>query len=95
MGIISEDFLIVYQIFFSPKVKRSVLISNEHSICELPHELSNNLRLAYNMGIISEDLLTVYQIFFSPQVKRRALISNEHSIYEVPHKLPNNLRLKS
>ena len=42
MGII---FLILYKILFSPQVKRSVIISNKHGICELPHEFLNNLRL--------------------------------------------------
>ena len=32
-------------IFFSPPVKRSVIISNKHGIYELPHELPNDLRL--------------------------------------------------
>ena len=33
-------------IFFSPQVKQSVtIISNKHSIYELPHGLSNDLRL--------------------------------------------------
>ena len=33
------------QSFFSPQVKRGVIISNKHSIYELPHELPNNSRL--------------------------------------------------
>ena len=33
----------VYQIFFSPQVKRSVLISNQHGKYELPHEFPNDL----------------------------------------------------
>ena len=37
MDIIFEDFLILYQNFFSPQVKRSVIISNKHGIYELPH----------------------------------------------------------
>ena len=45
MGIIFCDFLILYQIFFSPQVERSVIISNKHGIYELPHELPNDLRL--------------------------------------------------
>ena len=32
-----------HQIFFSPKVKWSAIISNKHGIYELLHELSNNL----------------------------------------------------
>ena len=34
-----------YQIFLSPQVKRSAIISNKHGIYELPHELLNDLRL--------------------------------------------------
>ena len=45
MGIIFRDFLIFYQVFFSPQVKQSVIISNKHGIYELPHELTNDLRL--------------------------------------------------
>ena len=43
--IIFWDFLIFDQIFLSPQVKRSVIISNKHGIYELPHEFSNNWRL--------------------------------------------------
>ena len=39
MDIILWDFLILYQILFSPQVERSVIISNKHGIPELPHEL--------------------------------------------------------
>ena len=31
--------------FFSPQVKRTVIVSNKYGIFELPHELPNNLRL--------------------------------------------------
>ena len=34
-----------YQIFLSPQVKRSAIISNKQGVHELPHELPNNLRL--------------------------------------------------
>ena len=34
-----------YQIFFSPQVKRIVIISNKHGIYKLPHELPNDLRV--------------------------------------------------
>ena len=33
------------QIFFSPQVKRNVIIGNNYGIFELPHQLLNNLRL--------------------------------------------------
>ena len=35
----------LYQNFFSPQVKRSVIISNKQSTYELPHELPNDIRL--------------------------------------------------
>ena len=35
----------VEQFFLSPKVKRSVIISNKYGIYELPQELPNDLRL--------------------------------------------------
>ena len=38
MDIMFRDFLIRYQILFSPQVKRSVIISNKHGIYQLPHE---------------------------------------------------------
>ena len=37
-GAFWEVFEILYQIFFSPQAKRSVIISNQHRIYELPHE---------------------------------------------------------
>ena len=37
--------LMFCQIFLSPQVKRMVIISNKHDIYELPHHLSNDLRL--------------------------------------------------
>ena len=45
MLIIFSDILIDEQIFFSPQVKRSMIINNKHDIYELPHELPNDLRL--------------------------------------------------
>ena len=35
----------VYQIFRSPQVKRSTIISNKQGVYELPKELPNDLRL--------------------------------------------------
>ena len=35
------DFLMFYQIFVSPQVKRSTIISNTHGVYELSHELLN------------------------------------------------------
>ena len=34
-----------YQIFVSPQMKRWTIITYEHGIHELPHELPNDLRL--------------------------------------------------
>ena len=47
MNIIFKDILILlwYQIFSSRQAKRSVIISNKHSIYELHHELPKDLRL--------------------------------------------------
>ena len=45
MVIIFWEILVFYQIFLSPEVKRSEIISNKHGIYELPHKLPNNLRL--------------------------------------------------
>ena len=41
--IIFWDFLMFYQIFLSPQVKRYGIITYEHGIHELPHELPNDL----------------------------------------------------
>ena len=45
MGIIFWDFLMFDQTFLSRETKRSMIISNKHGLYELPHELSNELRL--------------------------------------------------
>ena len=45
IDIIFLEFLLLYQYFFSPKVKQTVIISNKHSTYELPNDFSNDLRL--------------------------------------------------
>ena len=40
--IIFWDFLMFYQIFFSPQVKRSVIVSHKHSKCEYAQPYSQN-----------------------------------------------------
>ena len=45
------EFLMLYQIFFSPEVKRSAIISNKHGAHGLPHELSNDL-ISKDLGIL-------------------------------------------
>ena len=44
MDIIFWYFLILYQIFFSPQVKWSMIISNKYGIYKFPYELPNDLR---------------------------------------------------
>ena len=44
MEIILWDFLMFYQIFLSPQVKRSAIISNKQGIYELPQENQENLQ---------------------------------------------------
>ena len=43
--IILWDFLMFYQIFLLPQVKRSAIISHKQGVYELPHELTNDLGL--------------------------------------------------
>ena len=43
MDIIFWEFWLIYQIFFSPQVKRSVVISNKHGIYGLLHKLPKDL----------------------------------------------------
>ena len=50
MFIIFRGILIDEQIFFSPQIKRSVIISNKYGIYELPHDLPNDLRLRKYQG---------------------------------------------
>ena len=45
MDILFGEFLLLYQFFFQPQVKRGVIFSNKHGIRELPHELPNYFRL--------------------------------------------------
>ena len=45
MEIILWDFLMFYQIFRPPQVKRSPIINNKKGVYELPHELPNDLIL--------------------------------------------------
>ena len=45
MFIIFRDILRDEQIFFSPQVRQSMIISNKYGIYELPHKLLNDLRL--------------------------------------------------
>ena len=46
--IIFWEFLMLYQIFLLPQVKRCAIITYKHGISQLPHELPNNLRILGN-----------------------------------------------
>ena len=39
-----------YQVFFSPQVKRCVIITYKHGICELPDKFPKNLRQLVKLG---------------------------------------------
>ena len=43
--IIFWDIFMFYQVFLSPQVKQSTIISQKHGLYELPQEFQNNLRL--------------------------------------------------
>ena len=45
MKIMLWDFLIFYQIFLSPQVKQSAVISNKQGVYKLPHKLQNDFSL--------------------------------------------------
>ena len=55
------DFLMFYQIFLSPQVKRLVIISNKHCKYEYPRQLQNDLRLRKILG--NQEILKGSQIF--------------------------------
>ena len=42
--------LMFYQIFLSPQVERSAIISNKQGVYELPHELPNDVGLPRLLG---------------------------------------------
>ena len=47
----------LYQIFLSPQVKSSVIISNEHGIYELPNDLSLRILGNYEMSKKSQNFI--------------------------------------
>ena len=56
-------FLIYYQIFFSPQVKRCAIITYKHGIYDLPHDLPNSLRLSdcrCHLGLICKFISRKY-----------------------------------
>ena len=52
----------VDHILLSPQVKQSIITSNKHGICELPHELPNNLRLMILGKEISRKLQNITEL---------------------------------
>ena len=50
MDIIFCEFRLLYQIFFSPQVKQSVIKTNNYGIYELSHELLNDVTAFSPMG---------------------------------------------
>ena len=51
-------FVLFYQIFLLPQVKRSVIISNKHGMQELTYELTNKLKIR-KLGNIRKNLKTL------------------------------------
>ena len=60
--IILWDFLMFYQIFFSPQVKWCAIITYEHSIYELTHELPKFDSLVLSLPVKMEVLLIFLKI---------------------------------
>ena len=60
----------LYEIFFSPQVKQSVVVSNKHGIYELPHETRNNVRLRKDQ----ENLKTSYSFNLLPSLSPKPRI---------------------
>ena len=54
--IIFWDFLMFYQVFFSPQVKRCTIFTYKHGIYELPHELPNeyqeSVQISWNDSLV-------------------------------------------
>ena len=91
MVIIFWDFLIFYQIFLSPQMKRSVIISNKHGIYELLYELPNDLRLTIlgNYGSISKihRIIAKFLVFLSNENffnTSKNLLKNRNWMWKCP-----------
>ena len=53
------EFLMIYQIFLLPQVKRRMVIGNKYGIYELAHHLPKDLR-KYKMSVKSENLIELW-----------------------------------
>ena len=62
------------QIFLSPLVKQSVVISNKHGIYELPHDFLNDLGL-YDLGTLKTIYLSlfIYLLYFLPSCNSKKI----------------------
>ena len=80
MYIIFWDSLILYQIFFSPQVKQSMILSNKHGIHQLPHKLPNDLRFG-SQEIRKENL----EIFL--KIRKSVNFINYNPVTSLPPRL--------
>ena len=81
----------VYQIFLSPQVKRWAIITYKHRIYELPHGLTNGLRLRilWKIGNIRK-VFKLHRIRMQcplPHAKMKALLILEESFWKTEIKL--------
>ena len=83
MVIMFWDLLMFDQCFLSPQVKRSVIISNKHSIYKLPQELQNDLRIRIlgnlEISVKPENLIELYWLYVLAMSRTRLRV-NPHSI---------------
>ena len=75
MVIIFWYFLVLYQILLSPKVKRSVIISNKHGIYQLPYELPKELGIRTHQGNVKTFWNYSLLSSLSPEIKILSIIA--------------------
>ena len=69
MVVIFWELVMFYEIFLSPQVEQSVILSNKHGIYELPHELPNDLRfIIKEIRECQEDLKTLLNCSLMPSL---------------------------
>ena len=75
MVIIFWELVMFYEIFLSPQVEQSAILSNKHGIYELPHELPNDLRLTIKeIRECQEDLKTLLHCSLMPSLTPKITI---------------------
>ena len=68
--IIFWDFLMFYQMIFSPQVKQYTIITYKHGIYKLPHELPNEIRKLGNIRkVLKLHRIIVHCSVFQPKWK--------------------------